>query len=82
MGTEDLNSYIAIVILSRNTAILGHFSLRPSTANPNTVIGDIYIKAKINELYTLLRQYLGDFTQKPGSVSVVVYAIYIGATAL
>jgi len=82
LGTEDLNSCTAIVVLSRNAAILGHFSPRPSTANPNTATGDTHIKAKMNELHTLLRQHLGDFTQKPGSVSVVVYAIYMGATAL
>lgn len=82
LGTKDLNSCTAIVVLSRNAAILGHFSPRPSTANPNTATGDTHIKAKMNEFHTLLKQHLSEFTQKPGSAGVVIYAVYMGETAL
>ncbi|KAL9100959.1 MAG: hypothetical protein Q9163_003723 [Psora crenata] len=82
LETEHLNSCTAVVILSKNAAILGHFAPRPAPANANTAVGDAHIKAKMNELRTLLGQHLQDFVQKPGSTSIVVYAVYMGATAL
>lgn len=82
LGTENLNSCTAIAIISKDAAILGHFSPRPSSANVNTATGDAHIKAKLQELRALLAQHLSEFTQKPASASVVAYAVYMGATAL
>ncbi|KAL9101391.1 MAG: hypothetical protein Q9163_003349 [Psora crenata] len=82
LGTENLNSCTAIAIISKNAAILGHFSPRPSSTNVNTATGDAHIKVKLQELSALLSQHLSEFTQKPASASVVAYAVYIGVTAL
>ncbi|KAL9104808.1 MAG: hypothetical protein Q9163_000306 [Psora crenata] len=82
LGTEDLNGYMAVVILSTNAAILGHFAPRPESASTTTVAGDAHIKAKMNEVRALLHQHLQDFTQKPGSTGIIAYAVYMGATAL
>ncbi|KAL9124301.1 MAG: hypothetical protein Q9217_006356 [Psora testacea] len=82
LGTENLNSCTAVVILSKNAAILGHFSPRPPSANANTAAGDAHIKAKMGEVRTLLSQHLQDFAQKPGSTGIVAYAVYMGVTAL
>lgn len=82
LGTEHLNACTAVVILSKNAAILGHFAPRPASASANTAAGDAHIKAKMDELRALLGQHLQDFAQKPGSTGIVAYAVYVGATAL
>ena len=82
LGTENLNSCTAVVILSKNAAILGHFSPRPPSASTNTVAGDAHIKAKMVEVRTLLSQNLQDFAQKPGSTGIVAYAVHMGTIAL
>ncbi len=82
LGTENLNSYIAVIILSKNAAILGYFSPRPPSASTNIAAGDTYIKAKIGKVRTLLDQYLQDFVQKPGSTGIIIYTVYIGIIAL
>ncbi|KAL9131343.1 MAG: hypothetical protein Q9217_000722 [Psora testacea] len=82
LGTENLNACTAVVIVSRYAAILGHFSPRPSAADANTATGDAHIKTKMDELHTLLAQHLGNSAQKPSSISIVVYAVYMGTTAL
>ena len=82
LGTEHLNPCTAVVILSKNAAILGHFPPRPASASANTAAGDAHIKAKMNELRALLGQHLQEFAQKPGSTGIVAYAVYKGETAL
>ena len=82
LGTEDLNGCTAVVILSKNAAILGHFPPRPESASATTTAGDAHIKAKMNEVRALLRQHLQDFAQKPGSTGIIAYAVYMGATDL
>lgn len=82
LGTKDLNSCTAIAIISKDAAILGHFSPRPASANENIAAGDAYIELKLQELRTLLGQHLSEFTQTPASAGLVAYAVYEGATAL
>ncbi|KAL9123525.1 MAG: hypothetical protein Q9217_007045 [Psora testacea] len=80
LGTEDLNGCTAVVIVSKNAAILGHISPRPSEQNTNQATGDAHVEAKMQELRTLLGQHLNEFKQ--GTGGVVVYAIYMGEVAL
>ena len=74
--------FLSLVVVDRNAQINGHFAPRPASASANTAAGDIYIKAKMNELRALLRQHLQDFAQKPSSTGIVAYAIYMGVPAL
>lgn len=80
LGTEDLNGCTAVVIVSKNAAILGHISPRPSGQSIGQATGDAHMRAKMQELPILLSQHLSEFKQ--GTGGVVVYAIYMGAVAL
>lgn len=80
LGTEDLNGCTAVVIVSKNAAILAHISPRPSGQNTNQATGDTHVKAKMQQLRNLLGQHLNDFKQ--GTGGVVVYAVYMGEVAL
>ena len=80
LGTEDLNGCTAVVIVSKDAAILGHISPRPSGQITSEATGDAHMRSKMQELRTLLHQHLSDFKQ--GTGGVVVYALYMGEVAL
>lgn len=80
LGTEDLNGCTVVVIVSKDAAILGHISPRPSGQNTSEATGDAHVRSKMQELRTLLGQHLSDFKQ--GTGGIVVYAIYMGKFAL
>ena len=80
LGTEDLNGCTVVVIVSKDAAILGHISPRPSEQNTSEATGDAHVRSKMQELRTLLGQHLSDFKQ--GTGGIVVYAIYMGEIAL
>ncbi|MCJ1407363.1 hypothetical protein MMC19_001434 [Ptychographa xylographoides] len=80
LGTEALNSCTAVVILSKNAAVLDHFALRPASVAANITAGDTHIKAIMDKLRALLVKHLQDLIS--GSAGIVVLAVYLGAPAL
>ncbi|KAL9103919.1 MAG: hypothetical protein Q9163_001067 [Psora crenata] len=80
LGTEDLNSCTAVIVVSKAAAILAHIPPRPPSPSSDRATGDDHAKTKMNELSVLLRQHLSDFKEGPGGV--IVYAVYEGEVAL
>lgn len=81
LGTEDLNACTAVVIASPTAAILGHFSPRPPGASTDVAAGDTHIRAKMEQIHTLLRDNKQDFPTN-SSTGLIAYAVYRGAVAL
>lgn len=81
LGTEDLNACTAVVVASSTGAILGHFSPRPPGAPINAAAGDAHIRAKMEQIHTLLKDNKQDFPTNI-STGLIAYAVYRGAVAL
>lgn len=79
--THDLNGCTAVVIVSKDAAILAHISPRPSEANPDQATGDAHVKTKMKQVWTLLGQHLNDFREE-GTGGLIVSAVLSGKVCL
>ncbi|KAL8915362.1 MAG: hypothetical protein Q9171_000232 [Xanthocarpia ochracea] len=82
LGTENLNSCTAIVVLCGAAAILAHIAPRPANADPSAALGDAHMISKLAALKAKVIEYESAFRQKPGPAGVIAYAVFEGTPAL
>ncbi|KAI9736072.1 MAG: hypothetical protein M1818_006248 [Claussenomyces sp. TS43310] len=79
ISTRNLNGCSAVMIVSKQGAILGHFPPRPSSYSQDLEAGDNHIRAKIREVAALYKSNQQYF---PSGHNWVVCALFKGEVAL